>query len=158
MGGNCGLDVPNRAARKNGDVGRIPESGRFSTKSSFASEVPIDHLHYLAALALCALGTVPLEWLGRGVYRRAGRVVKVMVLPLAVFLLWDAVAIRRGHWWFDEGQVVGWRLGGVPIEEVLFFVVIPVCALLTLEAVRGLLGRRHRTTAGRADRWETSDA
>jgi hypothetical protein len=26
--------------------------------------------------------------------------------------------------------------GGIPLEEVLFFVVVPICAILTLEAVR----------------------
>jgi translation initiation factor IF-3 len=30
----------------------------------------------------------------------------------------------------------GEQLGVLPIEEALFFVVIPVCAVLTLEAVR----------------------
>ena len=29
----------------------------------------------------------------------------------------------------------------VPVEELVFFVVIPICGLLTLEAVRSLLGR-----------------
>ncbi len=31
---------------------------------------------------------------------------------------------------------------GVPIDEVLFFVVVPICGLLTLEAVRTLSRRR----------------
>jgi hypothetical protein len=33
---------------------------------------------------------------------------------------------------------------GVPIEEVLFFVVIPVCALLTYSAVSAILQRFNR--------------
>ena len=32
--------------------------------------------------------------------------------------------------------------GGLPLDEVLFFVVVPVCAILGFEAVRTVLGRR----------------
>jgi lycopene cyclase domain-containing protein len=43
----------------------------------------------------------------------------------------------QGHWWFDKNQVVGiFGPKGVPIEEFLFFIVVPLAALLTIEAVR----------------------
>jgi lycopene cyclase domain-containing protein len=106
----------------------------------------IDHLHYLGVLAACLVGTLPLEWLGSGVYRRPRRLVRTLAVPLALFLVWDAVAIGRGHWWFDPRQTTGLRLGPVPIEEALFFVVVPLCALLTLEAVQGLVTRLARRT------------
>ena len=50
------------------------------------------------------------------------------------------VAIVRGHWSFHHEGTTGVVLGGVlPIEEVLFFVAIPLCALLTYETVRRML-------------------
>jgi hypothetical protein len=40
--------------------------------------------------------------------------------------------------------VTGWELPfGLPLEELLFFVVIPLCALLSYEAVRRMLGGRR---------------
>ena len=58
-------------------------------------------------------------------------------------LLWDLAAIARGHWGFNPRYVTGWELpGNVPVEELVFFVVIPICGLLTLEAVRRILPSR----------------
>jgi len=56
--------------------------------------------------------------------------------------LWDAYAIDQGHWTFDPSRVTGWDVWGVPIEEVLFFVVVPLASILTLEAVRSARGWR----------------
>jgi hypothetical protein len=48
-------------------------------------------------------------------------------------------AIAAGHWWFDPERITGILLpGGLPIDEVLFFLIIPIAAVLTLEAVRGV--------------------
>jgi hypothetical protein len=59
------------------------------------------------------------------------------------FYAWDVLAIERGHWWFAPRTTTGVVLPlGVPLEEAVFFVVIPTCGLLTLEAVRNLLDRR----------------
>lgn len=92
---------------------------------------------YLAVLGVCLLITMPLEWMGRGVYRRGNELVRAVTPVLAVLVVWDVVAIMRGHWSFHPGATTGVEIGGVlPIEEVLFFVAIPICALLTYEAVR----------------------
>lgn len=100
-------------------------------------------------LAACVLVTLPLEVVvGARVYRRPGRLLAVLTPVVAVFLVWDVFAIARGHWSFSEQYTTGWTLpGGIPVEELAFFVVIPICALLTFEAVRllwpQLRGRRH---------------
>jgi lycopene cyclase domain-containing protein len=98
----------------------------------------VRHLTYLALLAGCLLGTAPLEiWLHVGVYRR-WRQLAAAVLPVAaLFTGWDVYAVHAGHWSYDRRWLVGLTLPGrLPIEELLFFAVIPVCAVLTLEAVR----------------------
>jgi lycopene cyclase domain-containing protein len=97
---------------------------------------------YLAVLGVCLLITLPLEWMGRGVYRRWPELARAIAPVLLVLAAWDVVAILRGHWSFHPEATTGVALGGVlPIEEVLFFVVIPICAVLTYEAVRGRAGR-----------------
>jgi len=100
------------------------------------------HLGYLAMLAFCLLGTLPLElFLHVGVYRRWRRLVLTLLPVVAVFVAWDLYAIARDQWAFDRGQLVGVVLpGGLPIEELAFFVVVPLAAVLTLEAVRVVRG------------------
>ena len=96
---------------------------------------------YLAVLAGCVIGTLPLELvLHTRVYARWRRLALTLLPVLAVFLVWDVLAIRAGHWDYDPEQVTGVELGGLPLEELLFFVVIPICAVLTLEAVRAVKG------------------
>lgn len=98
---------------------------------------------YLVVLAVCLLGTLPLELvLHTRVYGRPRRLLLTLVPVVAVFVGWDVLAIRAGHWGYDQRQTTGVRFGNVPLEEVAFFVVIPVCAILTLEAVRAVKGWR----------------
>ncbi|MET9229940.1 lycopene cyclase domain-containing protein [Lentzea sp. NPDC003310] len=100
---------------------------------------------YLLVLGVCVLITMPLEWMGRGVYRRGPDVARAIAPVLLVLAAWDVVAILRGHWSFHPEATTGVLIGGVlPIEEILFFVAIPLCALLTYEAVRGHAERWSR--------------
>ena len=100
------------------------------------------HLAYVGMLAFCLLGTLPLElWLGVRVYRQWRRLLMTLLPVVAVFFVWDLYAIAAGHWDFDSSQLLGVVLpGGVPLEELLFFVVVPTCALLAFEAVRRVKG------------------
>jgi lycopene cyclase domain-containing protein len=93
-------------------------------------------------LAFCLLGTLPLElWLGVRVYRQARRLLLTLLPVVAVMVVWDLYAIAAGHWDFDPAQTLGVVLpGGVPVEELLFFLVVPTCAVLSYEAVRRVRG------------------
>jgi len=98
---------------------------------------------YLVVLAVCLLGTLPLELvLHTRVYGRPRRLLLTLLPVVAVFVGWDVLAIRAGHWGYDPRQTTGVRFGNVPLEEVAFFVAIPICAILTLEAVRAVKGWR----------------
>jgi lycopene cyclase domain-containing protein len=95
------------------------------------------HLTYCALLLACLIGTAPLEFLLRtGVYRRWRRLLAAITPGLVLGGWWDRYAVGRGHWRFDERYLTGITVVGLPVEEVAFFVVIPICAVLTLEAVR----------------------
>lgn len=96
------------------------------------------HLVYLAILAACVVGTLPLElWLGTRVYARWRRLALAVLPVLVIFGSWDVAAIHQGAWSYDPRYLVGWTLPGrLPVEELLFFLVVPTCAVLTLEAVR----------------------
>jgi lycopene cyclase domain-containing protein len=102
----------------------------------------VGRLTYLAVLAATLAAALWLEPLLRvGVLPRWRRLLRALAPVVAVFVAWDLLAIAAGHWRYDPAQVVGVTLpGGLPIEEVLFFIVVPLCAILGFEAVRKLTG------------------
>lgn len=104
----------------------------------------MDRFQYLLLMGMCIAVTLPLEWVFKArVWRRPRRLVRAVWIPGLLFALEDVVAIARHHWSYSARYTTGWLLPGrLPVEEVAFFVVIPVCGLLTLEAVRHLLGDR----------------
>jgi lycopene cyclase domain-containing protein len=106
----------------------------------------LQHWSYVAMLAFCLLGTVPLVPVYRvGVFRRPKRLLVTVVAAGSPFLLWDLYATRAGHWRFDAAQTLPWRVAGLPVEEIAFFVVIPLVSVLTYETVRVV---RRREPAG----------
>jgi lycopene cyclase domain-containing protein len=104
----------------------------------------VRHLIYLGVLLGCLAGALWLEPILRvGVLRRWRRLLLTLLPVVVVFTAWDLAAIAAGHWSFDPARTTGVLLPGrLPLEELLFFLVVPVCAVLGFEAVRTVLARR----------------
>jgi lycopene cyclase domain-containing protein len=101
----------------------------------------VRHYTYLAVLLGCLVGALWLEPVLRvNVLRRWRRLLLTLLPVVVIFTGWDLLAIAAGHWTFDRGQITGVLLPGrLPLDEVLFFLVVPVCAVLGFEAVRAVL-------------------
>ncbi|GAA5145286.1 hypothetical protein GCM10023340_14340 [Nocardioides marinquilinus] len=101
-------------------------------------------LTYAAMLVFVVVAVTPLELVLRaGVARRARRLALTVVCAGVPFVVWDLLAVHAGHWTFGPDRILGWVLpGGLPVEEVSFFVVVPVASVLSLEAVRRFWGWR----------------
>jgi lycopene beta-cyclase len=111
----------------------------------------VDRWQYLGLLGLCFLVTLPLEIAGGArVYRRPGPLIVTVTPVVILFGGWDLLAARQGDWWYSVHYTLGWRLLGLPVEEWLFFLVVPTCAALTYE-VLGRIGA-GRARAGRPRR------
>lgn len=95
---------------------------------------------YVAILAFVMVGCLWLEVVLRTRVLRRWRRLALAILPAVVlFFAWDVYAVAAGHWWFDSGRILGVILpGDVPLDEVLFFIAIPIASILTLEAVRSV--------------------
>ena len=54
-------------------------------------------------------------------------------IPLAAipFILWDIVFTKHSIWGFNQNFISGLEIAGLPIEEVLFFIIIPYCCIFT---------------------------
>jgi lycopene cyclase domain-containing protein len=112
------------------------------------------HLTYLGLLVGCLVVTAPLELVLRvRVYARWRRLLLAVLPEFVVFVTWVLYAIAQGHWNYDGDLTLGVRLpGGIPVEEVLFFLVVPLCSVLALEAVRKVTGWDAGYPAEEADR------
>lgn len=105
----------------------------------------MDHFQYLVLMAACVLITLPLEFVLRArVYRRPVRLLLAMLPVLVVFVAWDLLGIVRDHWSYSAEFTTGVMLGIMPLEELVFFIVIPVCGLLSYEGVGYVLGRLRK--------------
>jgi lycopene cyclase domain-containing protein len=114
----------------------------------------VNHFQYLLLMAACLVLTAPLELLGARVYRQPARLARA-VLPVAlVFLAWDAIAIAAGVWTYNPRYVTGLLLPfRIPVEELVFFLVVPLCAILTYGCVGALLGRLQGRGRPQARSW-----
>lgn len=104
------------------------------------------HLSYLAMLAGCLAATLPLERLvGTRVLAQGRRLALTLLVTAVPFVCWDLWAVAQDQWSFDDRQTVGVEIpGGLPLEEVAFFVVIPLAILLSFEAVVAVLRGTRR--------------
>ncbi|MCB9715763.1 MAG: lycopene cyclase domain-containing protein [Myxococcales bacterium] len=75
-------------------------------------------------------------WRRAWFYDRLGTALRAVIGVGVPFVLWDAAVAGR-HWWFDPRYVLGVELLGLPVEELLFFVAIPLACLFTWETVLG---------------------
>jgi lycopene cyclase domain-containing protein len=95
---------------------------------------------YLLVLGGCLVLTLPLEFVFRArVWRRPRRLLRAVLPGVLLFGAWDLWAIADDHWRFSERLTTGWKIPpNLPVEEIVFFVAIPMCALLTFEALRSI--------------------
>ena len=102
----------------------------------------MQHYQYLLLMLGCLVITLPLELvLGARVYARWRLAVLALVPTVLLFTVWDVSGIVRLHWTYTPDFITGVHLGVMPLEELVFFIVIPICGLLTYEAVGTVLKR-----------------
>lgn len=50
------------------------------------------------------------------------------LIPLFFFIVgtaWDTFAVYNGHWYFNLKNLSGVKIGLLPLEEYLFFLIVP---------------------------------
>jgi len=56
----------------------------------------------------------------------------ILIVGLS-YILWDILVTARGDWWFNKEFLVGFELFGLPIEEIMFFIVVPFACIFIYE-------------------------
>ena len=99
-------------------------------------------------LAILAVPLLIGAWRGAWFYDVLGTALRSVLVVAVPFVIWDAAVVGR-HWWFNPRYVLGVELWGLPVEEVLFFVAIPLACLFSWEK----LGRASEAVPRPGLRW-----
>lgn len=100
---------------------------------------------YLVFIAGWALPIIAFQWWFAGQDLWAKRRPLALAITTATLYLSvaDAVAIGRGIWRINPARTVGLRLGSLPLEEALFFLVTNVMVAQTIVMVDGPVANRR---------------
>jgi lycopene cyclase domain-containing protein len=113
----------------------------------------VEKFGYMAMLAFTVFGSFWLEIvLKTSVLRRWKRAL-ISILPIStLFLIWDAYAIAQGHWFFNRDRMLGiYGPFDIPLEEFLFFIIVPMAAILTIEGVTTVKPHLREKEFGKED-------
>jgi len=60
-------------------------------------------------------------------------ILRASIIVAIPFLIWDIIFTKNGIWGFNESYTIGFTAFGLPIEEILFFILIPFASLIFWE-------------------------
>lgn len=94
------------------------------------------HYTYFLILAVSLAGPLALSFDKKVAYYKKWKYVfRAMLLPALFFLVWDELKTRSGVWSFSDEHITGVKLSSLPLEEVLFFFVVPYCCVFIYECI-----------------------
>lgn len=59
-----------------------------------------------------------------------------MILPALLYILWDIYFTAKGVWSFNPEYITGIKLYNLPLEEALFFFIVPYCCVFIYACIR----------------------
>ena len=94
--------------------------------------------HYTYFIILCCslAGPLALSFDKKvAFYKKWKYLFPAMVIPALLYIIWDIFFTRKNVWSFNENYITGIKLINLPVEEVLFFFVVPYCCVFIYECV-----------------------
>lgn len=89
-----------------------------------------------------------------GFYKKWKYVFPALILPGLLYILWDVYFTSIGVWKFNNDYITGVNLFNLPLEEVLFFFIVPFSCLFIYECVRCYFpGLKNRRKADHFMKW-----
>lgn len=67
-----------------------------------------------------------------------------MFIPAAMYIAWDMYFTAEQVWDFNETYITGTKLLNLPLEEVLFFLVVPYCCVFIYACIRAYFPRLEK--------------
>ncbi|HQY12037.1 MAG TPA: lycopene cyclase domain-containing protein, partial [Ferruginibacter sp.] len=95
--------------------------------------------HYIYFLILAASFTGPLALsFDKKVafYKNWKYLFPAMLFPALLYIAWDMYFTTKGVWSFNEAYITGINIINLPLEEVLFFLIVPYCCVFIYACIR----------------------
>jgi lycopene cyclase domain-containing protein len=95
------------------------------------------HYTYLLILAASVAGPLALSFDKKVAFFKSWKfLVPAMLFPAMLYIAWDVYFTAKGVWNFNDAYITGIRILNLPLEEVLFFFVVPYCCVFIYACVR----------------------
>jgi lycopene cyclase domain-containing protein len=95
------------------------------------------HYTYFLILAASLAGPLALSFDKKvAFYKNWKYVFPAMIIPALLYIAWDVYFTEIGVWSFNEGYISGIKLINLPLEEVLFFFIVPYCCVFIYACIR----------------------
>lgn len=95
------------------------------------------HYTYLVILAASLAGPFVLSFDKKvAFYKSWAFLFPAILFPALIYVAWDIYFTSQGVWHFSRDHIIGLKFINLPVEEVLFFFVVPYCCLFIYECIR----------------------
>ena len=110
------------------------------------------HYTYFLILAASLAGPLALSFDKKvAFYKNWKYLFPAMLIPALLYIAWDIYFTSTGVWSFNETYITGLKLYNLPIEEVLFFFIVPYCCVFIYACIRsyfpGLVNKKNADLA-----------
>lgn len=95
------------------------------------------HYTYFLILAVSLAGPLSLSFDKKvAFYKHWKFVFPAMIFPALLYITWDAYFTKLGIWRFNAEYITGIKFFGLPLEEILFFFIVPYCCIFIYACIR----------------------
>ncbi|MBL7701583.1 MAG: lycopene cyclase domain-containing protein [Ferruginibacter sp.] len=95
------------------------------------------HYTYFLILAASLAGPLALSFDKKVAFYKNWRYVfPAMIIPALLYIVWDIYFTSKGVWSFNEKYITGIKIINLPLEEVLFFFIVPYCCIFIYACIR----------------------
>lgn len=112
------------------------------------------HYTYFLILGASLAGPLALSFDKKVAFYKSWKyVVPAMILPAIFYIAWDIFFTAKQVWSFNDDYITGIHLFNLPIEEVLFFLVVPYCCLFIYACIRAYFPQLNSNGTTRRTWW-----
>jgi len=95
------------------------------------------HYTYFLILAASLAGPLGLSFDKKvGFYKKWKYVFPAILFPALFYIAWDIYFTSINVWHFNPEYITGIHISNLPLEEVLFFFIVPYCCVFIYECIR----------------------
>lgn len=93
-----------------------------------------NHYTYLALMLASLAGPFLLSFSKHVQYKKKWKYLPIpLFITTTYFVIWDSIFTKIGIWSFNEQYILGYKIFLLPIEEWMFFIIIPFCCVFVYE-------------------------